>query len=313
MIASPSPTRPAPRTLPFAEQIKTLHWTKLDQLYTTVRREVAARRDWRFGPARVREVAREAFDATAPHGALRGGTYCDLGCGVFHPHGVATVMHLNGADATIALDLHRTDPRRAAEALGDLLLECLAQPDRWHWSDLPREEFLERARRFDLDALRAGRLADGLAGLPLRHVVTDIHHPSLEAGMIDIMSSRAVLEHFLDFERAAGRLFALLRPGGVASHVIDLVDHRAYDGPAHHHWSFLTEDEHWTDGLVNRLRSCELRACFERAGFEVLAYATRSGRLPDGFRSQVAGRFQAMSDEELAITTVHCVLRRPAS
>lgn len=291
--------------------LKEMDWTKVDNLYTALRRELQSRPEWRHGPDRVLTVAKEGYDAVKAYAPLVGQTFCDLGCGVYHPYGISTVMYLNGARSTLGLDLHRSDARRAAEALADLLKECLAFPDRWHWSPLPRAEFLARIRHFDLAALSMGNLEKGLGDLPLKTCITDIHNPALSEGSFDIMSSRAVLEHFLDFGRAVERIYALLRPGGVASHVIDIVDHRAYDGPNHHFWSFLAEEESWSDGVVNRLRSCEIRPHFERAGFEIQRYDTTAEKMPDGFRAQVKGRFTAMTDEELNITTVHCIIRKP--
>lgn len=293
--------------------LKAMHWTKLDGLYTALRRELRNRPEWRYGPQRVHEVAREGFDAVKDHAPILGQRYCDLGCGVYHPFGVSAVMYLNGAASTLGLDLQRSNPQRAAEALGDLLMDCLSFPDRWHWSGLSRAEFMERLHRFDLKALVAGDLASGIKGLLLDHVITDIHSPVLPAGSIDVMTSRAVLEHFLDFGRAVERFYALLRPGGVAAHVIDIVDHRHYEDPsAYHYWSFLAEGDEWSDGVTNRLRSCEIRPQFERVGFEILRYENRRGQLPVGFLHQVKGRFRAMSAEELSITTVQCVLRKPA-
>lgn len=102
-----------------------------------------------------------------------------------------------------------------------------------------------------------------------------------------------------------------MRKGGVACHVIDLVDHRAYISSDYHFWSFLAEEEDWSDGLVNRLRSCEIRPHFERAGFEILCYENRIREMPKGFMKQVAGRFREMTEEELSATTVFCVLRKP--
>jgi hypothetical protein len=223
-------------------------------------------------------------------------------------------MFLNGARATIALDSYDAPKERAAEALADLLCHCLAQPEQWHWSAIAPEDFYRAIRRFDLEALQKGRLADGIASVPLKHVVSDIHNVTLEAlevDSIDVMSSRAVLEHFLDFEAAASRLFALMRKGGVAYHVIDLVDHRAYEDARYHWWSFLAEDESWSDGLVNRLRSCEIRPYLENAGFEVLRYENQMGKMPVGFRQHLKGRFRNMSEEELNATGVFCVLRKP--
>jgi len=220
-------------------------------------------------------------------------------------------MYLNGARSTIALDLNDGNQQRAAEALADLMVDCLSFPEKWHWSGIGRTDFLQRAHQFGLNALREGRLEEGLAGLPLRHIVTDIHNPILEEDSIDQMSSRAVLEHFLDFGVAVERMFVLMRHGGVAYHNIDLVDHRTYKDPRYHWWSFLAEGEDWSDGLVNRLRSCEIRPHFERVGYEVLRYENIIGKMPAGFLRQVVGRFREMPEEELNVTGVCCVLRKP--
>ena len=146
----------------------------------------------------------------------------------------------------------------------------------------------------------------------MRHVVTDIHSPSLQPNSIDLMSSRAVLEHFLDFGTAVRRLYDLMRSGGVAAHVIDIIDHRHYNDPqAHHYFSFLAEGDDWSDGLVNRLRSSEIKKHFIDAGFAILKCEEIRSEMPEGFEEKIAGRFRAMPMEELKVTGVKCVLRKP--
>ncbi len=295
-----------------SQNLKSMHWIQLENIFTALRRELRSRPEWRHAPRRVHEVAYEGYSNLAPFVSLVGKHYCDLGCGTYHPFGISTAMYLNGAESTLGLDLENAPEQRAAEALFDLLCDCLAFPDRWHWSDLPRAEFLRRLAMFDLAALEAGNLKAGVARTPMRHCVTDIHSPALAEASFDIMTSRAVLEHFLDFGVAADRMFKLLKPGGVAFHLIDLVDHRAYGSKHHHFWSFLAENENWSDGLTNRLRSCEIRPHFERVGFEIIEYRNTRGSMPAGFRKHLSARFQKMSDEELSTTSVQCVLRRPA-
>ena len=162
-------------------------------------------------------------------------------------------MFLNGAGSTIALDLNDGNKQRAAESLADLLGDCCGQ-EKWNWADVDDVKFINKIQRFNIQALNQGRLTEGLADVPMSHVVTDIHNPILEEESIDVMTSRAVLEHFLDFDVAMKRLFQLMRKGGVIYHHIDLVDHRAYRSSDYHYWSFLAEGEDWSDGLVNRLR-----------------------------------------------------------
>ena len=292
--------------------LKSMHWVHLDQNYTAFRRELATRSgDWRYGPIRVHEVAQEAYLALSAHGPIQGRNYCELGCGVYHPFGISTVMFLNGSGATLATDLMAADRRRAAEALADLLTEILALPEEWHWSAIARDEFLARARLFNLKALRTGRLEEGLANIPMAYCITDIHQPDLAPDSIEWMSSRATLEHFLDFPAALRRMRQLMRSGAIAAHHIDLVDHRAYESSQFHFWSFLSEAEGWTDGLCNRLRACEIRSAIEKAGFRVLKFDTLRGNPPADLRSRLAPRYRAMPDDEIAITTVNCVLQNP--
>ncbi len=286
-------------------------WTEIDRVFTFCRRALRANPAWRQGPIRVREVAKEGYDAIHPHIDLQGKTFCDLGCGVHHPFGISAVMFLNGAAAAIALDIEKTSKARAAEALADLLEDCICFPNRWNWSGTAPTAFMTRVGAFNLEALAAGRLEEGLCKVPIRHVVTDIHNTDIEVDAIDVMTSRAVLEHFMNFETAAQRLYDLMRKGGVACHHIDLVDHRAYVNTAFHHWSFMAENEGWSDGLINQLRACEIRPLLEKAGFEILRYDLRRGRMPPGFMNQVKGRYRTMSEEELSVTGIFCVLKKP--
>lgn len=266
--------------------------------------------DWRYGPERVEEVAKEGFYGITPHIDIVGKTYCDLGCGTFHPFGISAVFFLNGASSCIALDLETTDMERAAEALADLVTDCLCFPDKWHWSNISREEFVSRSMRFNLKDLKKGLIKEGIGDIPIRHLVSDIHHPNLEPESIDIMSSRATLEHFLDFKIAASRLNQLMRKGGLACHTIDLVDHRAYLDQNLHYWSFLSEPPEWSDGVCNRLRSSQIRGHLEKAGFEILSYENITSEIPEEFLPQLVYPFNEMSMEDLNTINVRCTLRK---
>jgi hypothetical protein len=288
-----------------------LHWSELDKYFTLSRRTLLADSAWRYGPERVREVAREGFEHISKYCSMEGKRYCDLGCGTFHPFGVSAVMFLNGVGSTISLDLEHSDHVRAAEALYDLLADCIVFPEKWHWSGGSTEAFLAGVRRFNLEALKQGKLVDGISHLPMGYAVTDIHSPQIEPDSIDVMTSRAVLEHFLDFGTAVERLFSIMAPGGVAFHSIDLVDHRAYKSKDFHYWSFLSEGPDWSDGVCNRLRSKEIRPVLEKAGFEIASYKEKTSDMPEGFISHVSPHFlDKMTPEELEVIGVECVIRK---
>jgi len=285
-------------------------WAELDRVYTFCRRQLATMADWRYGPRRIEEVAKEGLVGISPHINILGKDYCDLGCGTFHPFGISAVFYINGANSCVALDYEPSDMVRAAEALADLITDSICFPDKWHWSSISREEFMARTMMFDLDSLRSGDIESGIGKVPIRHIVTDIHHPILEPRSIDIMSSRATLEHFLDFKLAISRLYDLMRDGGVAYHSIDLVDHRAYLDEKLHYWSFLSEPPEWSDGVCNRLRSSQIKECLETQGFQVLLYEKTEGEMPEGFRLQLAYPYNEMSLEDLNTTGVRCIIKK---
>ncbi len=288
-----------------------LHWSELDKYFTFSRRTLGTNSAWRYGPERVLEVAKEGFSYISKYSTVQDKRYCDLGCGTFHPFGVAAVMFLNGARSTISLDLEHSDHVRAAEALYDLLSDCIVFPEKWNWSACSDSEFIGRVRQFNLEALKQGKLIEGISHLPLGYVVTDIHSPRIELNSIDIMTSRAVLEHFLDFKVAMQRLFSIMAPGGIAFHSIDLVDHRAYESNDYHYWSFLSEGAEWSDGVCNRLRSGEIRFILEQVGFEILSYQQRSSEMPEGFVTQISPHFfEKMTPQELNVIGVECVVKR---
>jgi hypothetical protein len=286
-------------------------WKLTEPAFTSLRRQLFSDPIWRFGPLRIHEVASEGYNLLREFTPIEGKTYCDLGCGTMHPLGIATIFYLNGAGETISTDLYPSEVHRAAEALADLIWDCFADPDKWCWSG-NLSEFRARLGEFDITALKAGDLKKGVSSIPMRHVVTDIHSPSLQPNSVDLMSSRAVLEHFLDFGTAVRRLYDLMRSSGVAAHVIDIIDHRYYNDPASfHYFSFLAEGDDWSDGLVNRLRSSEISKHFLNAGFEILKLEEIRSEMPPGFEEKIAGRFRAMPMEELKVTGVKCVLRKP--
>jgi hypothetical protein len=263
----------------------------------------------------VREVSAQVFDALLPLTRIEGKSYFDLGCGEHNPYGMSALMYLNGAEQTVALDLDPAEPRRSAEVLADFLMECLAEPEAWNRQGLAPDSFLSRVRRFNLKALRAGDLAAGLAGLPLRHLQANVLDAVTDGLQVDLMSSRSVLEHVDHFPKVAARLAGMMKPGGLAYHTIDLVDHRAYTDPGHcHYWSFLAEGDDYNDrqpyGFVNRLRATEIRRCFEQAGFEILRYDVDRQPMPEGFRAKLTDKFAGPSDEELSATGVYCLLRK---
>jgi SAM-dependent methyltransferase len=97
---------------------------------------------------------------------------------------------------------------------------------------------------------------------------------SIPSGSIDFVFSNAVLEHIVDIAKVSAETARVTRPGGLASHTIDLRDHRNFERPLEH----IIHGERFFRALArvvgfeagNRLRSIEFWAEFERAGWRVV-------------------------------------------
>jgi SAM-dependent methyltransferase len=131
---------------------------------------------------------------------------------------------------------------------------------------------------------------------------------------VDFIWSQAVLEHvrraeFLDTMRETHRV---LRPGGVASHRVDLKDHL---GGALNNLrlpSSLWEQE-WmarSGFYTNRLRCSEILSMCREAGFEVELLGQDRWLQPPIRRNDLAAEFRQLSDDDLQVKGFDVLLRR---
>lgn len=132
---------------------------------------------------------------------------------------------------------------------------------------------------------------------------------------LDFIWSHSTLEHVRrhEFDATLARMFRAMRPGAIASHNIHLPDHL---GGALNNLRF--SDRVWeadwfakSGFYTNRLRPSEIRAAFERAGFELVHVATAKWPSLPTPRSAMSPRFAQMSDDDLLATGMHLVARRP--
>lgn len=294
-------------------------WYELNQIYAIVRKKLFESSKWLLGPLHARNSANKVVYQLNKLGlSIQNKVYCDLGCGVQNPYGTSALMYINGASSAIATDVSPIkNDKRTAVALYDLLLQCLAHPDDYHLTEINREEYFSRIYNFNLKALKQEDLRKGTADIPIKHIVTSIYEPDISPESIDIMSSRAVLEHFLEFEQGCSQMYSLMKPEAVGIHFVDFVDHRAYKSTEYHYWSFLAEEEEeWSQNMKhmmphNRLRASEIYKIFEETGFEIIGYNNKDrGEMPADFRKKIKGRFQLMSDEELSILRAEYVIKK---
>jgi SAM-dependent methyltransferase len=151
----------------------------------------------------------------------------------------------------------------------------------------------------------------------------DARATALPGESVDFVSSTDTCEHIPEDDLAGifRECRRLLRPSGAFSCRIDLQDHYSYFDPNLSRYHFLRfSDRAW--GLANsplhhqnRLRSPDYLRLVREAGFELLA--ERPSRpseegLAELSSIRLAPRFQGYSPEELGITVLSFVARRPA-
>lgn len=294
------------------DEIKDLHWRELDLIFTFCRRKLFENPKYRYGPLRVLEIANQVHDHIKKYASIKGANYCEIGCGVYHPFGVAAIMYLNGAHSITVIDKNPGDLRRAAEALYDLLTDCSNFSERWFWNEITYAEYRQRLGDFNLGALRSGNLLEGLKNINYQYVIKDVLKMESLENKIDILSSRATLEHFEFFEQGMRALHELMSSNGVAFHFIDLRDHRIYYNQVYKYnsWSFLTEDGSFADFNCNRLRASEILSVFEKVGFKIMDADLRKEHVPESVMDLLLPKYRKMSISDLETMTILLTMKK---
>lgn len=269
--------------------------------------EQATESSWnRFSRTRVSSIAGmlapEVEDGSL---LLEGATIVDLGCGSIHPFGPSLLHVLCGAKLAVGIDLDLPqDLQASSRALLRLALACLAAPEHVvPWARRTREQVLAALDGFDLASLWFGN-PNGLDARRLR-----LHHGPAERlpfadAAVDACTSVSFLEHVEDVDAVLGEMARVLRPGGVAVHSIDGLDHGSYGDPDVGPVDFLREARQLRlVGGCNRLRPVEFVERFERAGFDVLAFEAHARISVDGaLRASFAEPWRSMAQDALEVT-----------
>jgi len=182
-------------------------------------------------------------------------------------------------------------------------------------------ERFDRATRWDP---LAQTLDEGLAQLGMTYMAPcNCQHLNLDSGSVDIVSSRAVLEHIPAHSifEIFSESYRLLKSGGLGCHFVDPSDHWQHGDPSITKINFLQFSDtmhnlvHFSPlNYHNRLRHPEYVAMLRRSGFEIV----REEREVDERSLQalphmkLATRFLGYSPLDLATTNTFVLARKPA-
>jgi len=151
----------------------------------------------------------------------------------------------------------------------------------------------------------------------------DARRTKLAPKSVDVVFSNNVLEH-VPAEDIRGMLresVRILRPGGIVFHSVNCGDHYSYVDSSVNQLNYLRFSEaqwqKWNNHYLyqNRLRACDFVRLAVEAGLEIIINTAQPTpqRLEQLRHIPVAGCFSGYTPEELCITTVAYVGRKPSA
>lgn len=285
------------------------NWATLDNLRRKTHQELLNHPFWWYGPNHVLSY----ISIYGPHFKfinLVDSRIVDFGCGVWSPLGASAIFYINGARTAIAIDLEPCiNPERSAYALCELLLECIADPEKWHFSSIDRKDFIKRVLSFDLKKLRAGDLNGGIANTGVQHLVGDIQELLTEEECVDIIFSNTVLEHIDDMKILVTCFYKILSGNGMMIHNIDFTDHRVNSDPSKNKWSFMTNAGGDSVG-INKLRYSDIERIFVNAGFKMVDSHKVIEKPSEEVRKSFKAEYSNLSDDDISTTFALMCLKK---
>lgn len=218
--------------------------------------------------------------------------------------GVAMLMVAHGANQVLCVDrfpLVRMSPKNVQ--IVKLMLERLPQVVRERAEACFRQTAQPQSG-FDQRFIDYLVRPSGLSGL---------------SNEIDLVFSRAVLEHVNDLPATFHDMYAALKPGGIAIHLVDLKSHGLHrENPLDFLcwptwlWSLMYSEK----GVPNRLRINAYRDAVAQSGLEMLVLKPTLLASPDdvrAVRSELATPFKDLSEEDLTWLGFWLVCRKPTA
>ena len=242
----------------------------------------------------VKEHARADF--------LRGKRILEYGPG--DVPGVAILMIAHGAEQVVCVD--RFQLVRMSEKnvrIVKKMLDRLPQPLR-NRAEACFKQVAHPESGFNAQYINYLVRPSGLSGL---------------ANSVDLVISRAVLEHVNDLQASFQDMYAALKPGGTAIHLVDLKSHGLHrSNPLDFlSWSpWLWSLMYSAKGVPNRLRVNTYRQVVAQSGLQLISLIPTVSALPTdvcAVRPSLAKPFRTLTDEDLSCLGFWLVCRKPAA
>jgi len=252
--------------------------------------------------------------------AVAGATMLEMGTGWYPTFPLC--FHLAGATHVHTVDLNPYLKPEKTRALVTHLLETHV-PLIARLANRAPAAIAERLRAIGIALHRGASITDATGGGVDYHAPADAARTDLPAASLDVVFSNSVLEHVPKpvIEACFVEARRILKPGGVACHAVNCGDHYAYSDARIDQLHYLQFSDaawaRWNNAFLyqNRLRAIDFLEIARAAGFaiELDTSRARPERLASLDKLAVDPSFKRYTREQLAVTSVDFVARRPTS
>jgi SAM-dependent methyltransferase len=185
-----------------------------------------------------------------------------------------------------------------------------------------QSQFRERLNLLEKLVAEGASSSEVMRGCNIRyHAPVDATNTGLGNESVDIVYSNTTLEHAREEEISSllRESYRIMRPGGYMLHLIDLSDHFAHSDQLITAINFLQFSERefskYNSRFLyqNRLREPRWRQIIQGHGFEIVSWKTHvdAKALKQLSTLPLAPAFASFSSEELCVSSIHLIARRP--
>jgi SAM-dependent methyltransferase len=234
----------------------------------------------------------------------------DFGCGVHESFAISIILWANGASHTIAIDDEAIQfPERTARFLYDWIMACMANPHKYLWPGVRKEQYLTRLSMLGLEYLKKGQLEHIFSVFPLHYLTGSGALDAISDGKVNYVFSQSVFEHLPDPGLTLQKLHKKMAPDGIVCTAIDYKDHRHYVTGASP-WEYLIDDGDFKPGYINKIRHSEMMRIFRENGFVVISEAVVRDEPPVALHAELNEKYAALSKDDIESTAGYLVFRR---
>ena len=232
--------------------------------------------------------------------------FLNFGAGTSNPLALPIMFSSLGAKNAYALEPGNISKDKTLFGLNEAYLDIISKPSEYGTIEGYSQRLANMANAIDLPALFKYDLLGALKSL---YLLSDYGESiTLDDNSIDLIYSRSVFEHILNFSEVVAEIDRVLSDSGVMVHDIDFTAHNKVNKFSFYYVDSSTASSHLTG--LNRLRLPDYLEHFSAMGFEVNVVHKESAERNELNEGLLVDSFSRYSIEDLLISRAIIVVTR---